>query len=76
MTKMPVMSGKDICKVFEKADYVIDHQTGSHIILRNDNPPHRRLTVPNHKEVAKGTLKSILRQAGLSLNEFEVLKNT
>jgi len=73
---MPVMSGKDICKVFEKADYVIDHQTGSHIILRNDNPPHRRLTVPNHKEVAKGTLKSILRQAGLSLNEFEVLKNT
>jgi predicted RNA binding protein YcfA (HicA-like mRNA interferase family) len=50
--------------------YSIDHQTGSHIILRNENPPHRRLTVPNHQEVAKGTLRSILRQAGLTVEEL------
>ena len=49
------------------------HQTGSHIILRNENPPHRRLTIPNHKEIAKGTLRAIIRQAGLTLEEFKEL---
>jgi predicted RNA binding protein YcfA (HicA-like mRNA interferase family) len=41
------------------------------MILRNENPPFRRLTIPNHKEVAKGTLKAILRQAGISVEEFK-----
>jgi predicted RNA binding protein YcfA (HicA-like mRNA interferase family) len=40
------------------------------MILRQQNPPHRRLTVPEHKEVAKGTLRAIIRQAGLTLEEF------
>jgi len=35
--------------------YKIDHQTGSHIILRHEKPPHRRIIVPDHKEIAKGT---------------------
>ncbi|MBI2664254.1 type II toxin-antitoxin system HicA family toxin [Candidatus Woesearchaeota archaeon] len=34
------------------------------------NPPHRRLTVPNHKEIAKGTLLAIIRQAGYTKEEF------
>lgn len=51
--------------------YQTDHQTGSHIILRQENPPHRRLTVPHHKEIAKGTLRAIIRQAGLTLGEFK-----
>jgi predicted RNA binding protein YcfA (HicA-like mRNA interferase family) len=33
-------------------------------------PPHRRLTVPDHKEIAKGTLRKIIREAGLSVDEF------
>ncbi|MBF0555855.1 MAG: type II toxin-antitoxin system HicA family toxin [Nitrospirae bacterium] len=66
MSKLPVLSGKELCKALEKAGYIIDHQTGSHIILRNLTPPHRRLVVPNHKEIAKGTLKAILHQAGLT----------
>ncbi|MFB3885972.1 MAG: type II toxin-antitoxin system HicA family toxin [Thermodesulfobacteriota bacterium] len=70
MRKLPAISGKDLCKILGKIDYSIDHQTGSHIILRNENPPHRRLTVPNHKEIAKGTLRAILRQAGLTVEEF------
>jgi predicted RNA binding protein YcfA (HicA-like mRNA interferase family) len=41
------------------------------MILRNENQPFRRLTIPNHKEVAKGTLKAILRQAGISVEEFK-----
>lgn len=70
MSKLPVLSGQEICKALARIGYQIDHQTGSHIILRNENPPHRRLTVPMHKEIAKGTLRAIIRQAGLSRAEF------
>ena len=70
MPKLPVISGKECVKALKKAGYEEDHQTGSHIILRHKDPPHRRLTVPNHKEIAKGTLKSILKDAGLSVDEF------
>ena len=73
MTKLPVLSGKELWKMLGKLGYYIDHQTGSHIILRHEAPPHRRLTVPNHKEIAKGTLRSILRQAGLTREEFSEL---
>lgn len=73
MSRLPVVSGKELCKALEKTGYFIDHQTGSHIILRNENSPYRRLTVPNHKEIAKGTLKSILRQAGLTNEELKEL---
>ena len=59
--------------MFAKIGYFIDHQTGSHIILRNENPPYRRLTVPNHKEIAKGTLRAIIRQSGLTAEEFREL---
>ncbi|HIJ53058.1 MAG TPA: addiction module toxin, HicA family [Planctomycetes bacterium] len=73
MSKLPIVSGKQLCKVLAKIGYFIDHQTGSHIILRQKNPPHRRLTVPDHREIAKGTLRAIIRQAGLTVNEFEKL---
>ncbi len=73
MSKLPVISGQELCKALKKIGYSIDHQTGSHVILRNETPPHRRLTVPNHKEIAKGTLRAILRQAGLTVEELEDL---
>lgn len=73
MTKLPALSGKELCRILRSIGYNIDHQTGSHIILRNENPPYRRLTVPNHKEIAKGTLRSISRQAGLTIEEFIAL---
>ncbi|MDH7500376.1 MAG: type II toxin-antitoxin system HicA family toxin [candidate division NC10 bacterium] len=73
MSELPVISGKDLCKILRRLGYLIDHQTGSHLILRNENPPYRRLTVPDHKEIAKGTLKSILRQAGLTSEELREL---
>jgi len=43
--------------------YQVDHQTGSHIILRH--PQMRRLTVPNHRELAKGTLRALIREQAL-----------
>lgn len=73
MSRLPVLSGRQLCKILEKKGYRKDHQTGSHIILRNEKPPHRRLTVPDHKEIAKGTLRAILRQAGLAPDEFKEL---
>ena len=73
MSKLPVLSGKELCKVLSKIGYSIDHQTGSHIILRHRNPPHRRLTVPDHRELAKGTLRNLIRQAGLTVETFGTL---
>lgn len=68
--KLPVVSARDLIKVLHKVGYDVDHQTGSHIILRNTKYPHRRLSVPNHKEIARGTLRSIIRQSGLDLKQF------
>jgi predicted RNA binding protein YcfA (HicA-like mRNA interferase family) len=70
MAKLPILSGRDTVKAFEKVGYVLDHQTGSHMILRHSQPPHRRLSVPNHKELAKGTLRALIREAGLTVDEF------
>jgi len=56
-----------------KIGYQVDHQTGSHIILRHASPPHRRLTVPNHKEIAKGTLRRMLHDAGVTVEQFLTL---
>ncbi|MBZ0256366.1 type II toxin-antitoxin system HicA family toxin [bacterium] len=73
MAKLPVLSCAEIVKALLKIGYEIDHQSGSHIVLRQTNPPHRRLSVPNHKEIAKGTIRAIIRQSGLSIDEFLTL---
>lgn len=73
MGKLPAVSGKALCSALYKVGYSIDHQTGSHVILRTASPPYRRLTVPNHKEIAKGTLRVIIRQAGLTIDELIAL---
>jgi len=70
LTKLPVLSANEVCKVMGRFGYILDHQTGSHLILRNQESPFRRLTVPNHKEIAKGTIRAIIREAGLTLDEF------
>ncbi len=70
MLKLPVVSGIETVKAFSKIGYEVDHQTGSHIVIRQRKYPHRRLTVPNHKEVAKGTLRGLIKQAGLTVEEF------
>lgn len=70
MSGLPVVSGQQVVKALSKAGYVLDNQRGSHMILRQQTAPHRRLTVPDHKEVAKGTLRAIIRQAGLTVDQF------
>jgi len=71
--KLPVVSGSEAVKAFRKVGYESDEQHGSHIILRHVTPPHRRLSVPNHKELAKGTLRALIREAGLTVEEFVAL---
>ncbi len=70
MSRLPSVSGLEVVKALSKNGYGVDHQTGSHIILRQKDYPHRRITVPNHKEIAKGTLRAIVRQCGLTIDEF------
>lgn len=70
MPKLPTVSGKKIAKALSKFGYEIDHQTGSHLILRQKEVPHRRVTVPNHDPIAKGTLNAIIKQTGLTREEF------
>jgi predicted RNA binding protein YcfA (HicA-like mRNA interferase family) len=68
MSRLPVCSAQDAVRAFCGLGYEVDHQTGSHIILRH--PQMRRLTVPNHRELAKGTLRALIREAGLTKEEF------
>ena len=69
--KLPVVSGSEAVKAFRKIGYEFDEQHGSHIILRQADPPHRRLSVPNHKELAKGTLRALIRETELRVEEFD-----
>jgi predicted RNA binding protein YcfA (HicA-like mRNA interferase family) len=68
VSHLPVCSGQQAVKAFSRLGYQIDHQTGSHMILRHPN--RRRLTVPDHRELAKGTLRSLIREAGLTRDQF------
>lgn len=73
MSGLPRVSGREVVKSLLKIGYEQDRQRGSHIILRQVTAPHRRLVVPDHNEVAKGTLRAIIRQAGLTVDEFKAL---
>jgi predicted RNA binding protein YcfA (HicA-like mRNA interferase family) len=68
--KLPVVSGAAAVKALARLGYEVDEQHGSHIILRHALPPHRRLSIPNHKELAKGTLRALIREVGLTVEEF------
>jgi predicted RNA binding protein YcfA (HicA-like mRNA interferase family) len=73
MGYLPQVSGREIVRALGKLGYFFDVEHGSHIILRNSSPPYRRITIPDHKTVAKGTLRSILREVGITVEEFKKL---
>ncbi len=64
--RLPVLSGHELLKALGRLGFELDHITGSHAILRKNIPPFTRLTVPLHRELARGTLLSIIRQAGIT----------
>ena len=73
MSQLPRVSGREVVKALRKLGYELDRQHGSHIVMRQTDEPHRRLTVPDHGEIAKGTLRAIIRQSGLTVDEFKAL---
>jgi len=69
MPKLPVLSAKQVIKALERIGFKIVRQSGSHIHLWNDQK-RILVTVPNHKELAKGTLNGIIKQSKMDRNEF------
>lgn len=72
MAKLPVISARECISALEKAGFYVIRQRGSHIILRRDTP-QARVVVPNHKELKTGMLRGIIRQAGMTVDEFVAL---
>lgn len=69
--KLPVVSGVEVIRVLQGFGYAVVRQKGSHVRLRNDTDPRRLpITVPLHREIAFGTLKRILRDAQVTVEEF------
>jgi predicted RNA binding protein YcfA (HicA-like mRNA interferase family) len=69
MSKLPVLSADKVIKALERAGFKIVRQSGSHIHLWNGKK-RILVTVPNHKELAKGTLNAIIKQSKMDRDEF------
>lgn len=69
MPVLPVLSGRKTVQAFEKRGWQVARHRGSHIILVREGD-NVTLSVPDHKEVAKGTLRSLIRAAGITVDEF------
>jgi len=69
MPSLPALSGRKVAEVFESFGWEVVRRRGSHIILVKENH-NATLSVPDHKEVAKGTLRSLIRAAGIAVEEF------
>ncbi len=69
MSRLPVVSGRECVKALEKVGFKFARQRGSHMILYRDEPS-AQVVVPAHREIDRGTLRAILRQASLTPEEF------
>lgn len=69
MPPLPTLSGQEVVRIFEVLGWHVARQRGSHIIMVKPGQIVT-LSVPNHREIAKGTLRSLIRSAGLSVSEF------
>ncbi len=72
MPKLRPLSAKEVCGILQDHGFVKMRQAGSHIVMRLDVKDEGTLTVivPNHAEIAKGTLTSIIKQSGLDSSLF------
>jgi predicted RNA binding protein YcfA (HicA-like mRNA interferase family) len=69
MPPVPLLPPSDIIKRFQRLGWQIVRQKGSHIIMTQ--PGHiATLSIPNHQEVARGTLRSLIAKAGLTIEQF------
>jgi predicted RNA binding protein YcfA (HicA-like mRNA interferase family) len=73
MPRLPILSGDDFIKIMGKVGYHLDHTEGSHMILLH--PLKGRLSVPRHKELGRGLLRALIRDAAVTRDEFDALLN-
>jgi predicted RNA binding protein YcfA (HicA-like mRNA interferase family) len=69
MPQLPVISGREAVRAFERAGWKVSRREGSHTIMTKAGIPVT-LSVPEHHELKRGTLRSLIRKAGLSVGEF------
>ena len=69
MPSLPSLTGRGVVSVFEKLGWQTVRQSGSHIIMTEPGEP-ASLSIPDHREVAKGTLPSLIRAANLTVDQF------
>jgi len=72
MVRLPIASGKEVVHAFNRAGWEVWRREGSHIILTKASMI-ATLSVPDHKEIKRGTLRSLIRKAGLTVEEFNSL---
>lgn len=66
---MRTYAAREVMAALRRVGFEVVSQRGSHVKLRNEDG--RTVIVPDHREIARGTMRSILRQAGLTAEEFE-----
>ena len=72
--RLPALKPKDVLRALEREGFFVHHVTGSHYILKHPSRPGARVTLPLHtKDLKRGTLASIIDQAGYTLDEFAAL---
>jgi predicted RNA binding protein YcfA (HicA-like mRNA interferase family) len=69
MAALPIISGADAVKAFQRHGWHLSRQKGSHAILTKPGP-WVTLSVPQHRELAPGTLRALIRLAGITVEEF------
>ena len=69
MTTLPRISGRECMKALELLGFRVIRRESSHVILRRDSP-FAQLVVPDHRELDRGTLRGIIRQAGPTVEQF------
>ena len=67
--RLPVMSGIDVVKAFSRAGWEVARQRGSHVIMQKEGVD-TLLTIPRKKEVKRGTLRGLIADSGLTVEEF------
>ena len=72
MPRLPVISGREAIRAFERAGWKVSRKEASHIILTKVGVPVT-LSVPDHREVRRGTLRSLIRKADMTVEEFLLL---
>ena len=69
MPPVPILKPREVVKVFRSLGWSVARQKGSHIIMIKEGSI-ATLSIPNHAEVARGTLRSLISKAGLTIDEF------